>query len=142
MSINPFDDDNGSFLVLVNDEEQHSLWPAFADVPAGWRVVYGEADRAACLDYIEQNWPDIRPKSLRERLEGRGLKNTPARLGSRIGLDNRALPLTRGQLDMWLRRKRITPVRNGSLAYDRTNRLSSEMRRFVHLVAPSRSIMH
>jgi glycopeptidolipid biosynthesis protein len=59
-------------FVLVNDEEQHSLWPAFADVPAGWRVVYGEAERAACLDYIEQNWPDIRPKSLRERLaEGR-----------------------------------------------------------------------
>ena len=41
---------DGSFFVLVNDEEQHSLWPAFADVPAGWRVVYGEADRAACLD--------------------------------------------------------------------------------------------
>jgi uncharacterized protein YbdZ (MbtH family) len=72
VSINPFDDDAGSFLVLVNDEEQHSLWPAFADVPAGWRVVYGEADRAACLDYIERNWTDIRPKSLRERLaEGR-----------------------------------------------------------------------
>jgi uncharacterized protein YbdZ (MbtH family) len=32
-------DDGGSFFVLVNDEEQHSLWPAFADVPAGWRVV-------------------------------------------------------------------------------------------------------
>jgi uncharacterized protein YbdZ (MbtH family) len=70
MSINPFDDENGSFLVLVNDEEQHSLWPTFADVPAGWRVVYGETDRAACLDYIEQNWPDIRPKSLRDRLAG------------------------------------------------------------------------
>jgi uncharacterized protein YbdZ (MbtH family) len=38
--------------------------------PAGWRVVYGEGDRAACLDYIEQNWTDIRPRSLRERLEG------------------------------------------------------------------------
>ena len=67
MSVNPFDDDNGSFFVLVNDEEQHSLWPTFADVPTGWRVVYGEADRAACLDYIEQQL-DIRPKSLRERL--------------------------------------------------------------------------
>jgi len=65
---NPFDDDDGRFFVLVNDEEQHSLWPSFADVPAGWRVVYGEADRAACLDYIEQNWTDIRPKSLREGL--------------------------------------------------------------------------
>src|SRR6201993_4068333 len=68
VSTNPFDDDNGSFFVLVNDEEQHSLWPTFAEIPAGWRVVYGEAERAACLDYIEQNWTDIRPKSLRERL--------------------------------------------------------------------------
>ena len=68
VSINPFDDADGSFSVLVNDEDQHSLWPTFADVPAGWRVVYGEADRAACLDYIEQNWSDIRPKSLRDRL--------------------------------------------------------------------------
>jgi uncharacterized protein YbdZ (MbtH family) len=53
--------DDGSFFVLVNDEEQHSLWPAFADVPVGWRVVYGEAESAGCLDYSEENWPDIRP---------------------------------------------------------------------------------
>jgi MbtH protein/glycopeptidolipid biosynthesis protein len=82
MSINPFDDDNGTFVVLVNDEEQHSLWPTFADVPAGWRVVYGEADRAACLEYIEQNWTDIRPKSLRDRLAAsRGLIGKPGVLG-------------------------------------------------------------
>ena len=68
VSINPFDDDNGTFFVLINDEEQHSLWPTFADVPAGWSVAYGEASRAECLDYIEQNWADIRPKSLRDRL--------------------------------------------------------------------------
>ena len=68
MSVNPFDDDSATFLVLMNDEEQHSLWPASNEVPAGWRVVYGEAERAACLEYIDQNWPDIRPKSLRERL--------------------------------------------------------------------------
>jgi uncharacterized protein YbdZ (MbtH family) len=73
LSINPFDDEDGSFLVSVNDEEQHSLWPAFADVPAGWRVVYGEADRAACFDYVEQNWPDIRPKSLHARLAGEAI---------------------------------------------------------------------
>jgi glycopeptidolipid biosynthesis protein len=65
---NPFDDDSGAFLVLINDEEQHSLWPGFADVPNGWRVVFGEADRAACLEYIEREWTDIRPKSLRDRL--------------------------------------------------------------------------
>jgi uncharacterized protein YbdZ (MbtH family) len=73
VSVNAFADDSGSFFVLVNDEEQHGRWPTFPDVPAGWRVAYGEADRTACLDYIEQNWPDIRPKSLRERLaESRG----------------------------------------------------------------------
>lgn len=68
MNTNPFDDDQGSFTVLVNDEEQHSLWPVFAEVPPGWRVVYGEASRDACLHYIEQNWTDIRPKTLRDRL--------------------------------------------------------------------------
>jgi uncharacterized protein YbdZ (MbtH family) len=68
LSTNPFDDDDGTFFVLVNAEEQHSLWPAFAEIPSGWHVVYGESDRAACLDYIEQNWVDIRPKSLRDRL--------------------------------------------------------------------------
>ncbi|MFJ3904466.1 MbtH family protein [Streptomyces sp. NPDC090025] len=60
---NPFDRDDIDFLVLVNDENQHSLWPARADVPAGWRTVHGPADRAACLTYIESNWTDIRPQS-------------------------------------------------------------------------------
>jgi uncharacterized protein YbdZ (MbtH family) len=71
MQLNPFDDDNSNFVVLVNDKERHSLWPAFADVPAGWRVVDDEVDRAACLDYIEQNGTVTRPKSLRERLAKR-----------------------------------------------------------------------
>lgn len=68
MSTNPFDDDNGAFFVLVNDEDQHSLWPVFADIPAGWRVVHGEASRAASLDYVEKNWTDLRPKSLRDAM--------------------------------------------------------------------------
>lgn len=68
MSTNPFDDDNGAFFVLVNDEDQHSLWPVFAYIPAGWRVVHGEASRAACLDYVEKNWTDLRPKSLRDAM--------------------------------------------------------------------------
>jgi uncharacterized protein YbdZ (MbtH family) len=66
---NPFDDDDGVFFVLVNGEEQHSLWPAFADVPAGWRVVFGAASRRECLDYVDENWTDLRPKSLREAME-------------------------------------------------------------------------
>ena len=56
MITNPFDDE-GSFFVLVNDEEQHSLWPTFANIPDGWRVVYGGAEWAACLDYLETSGP-------------------------------------------------------------------------------------
>ena len=65
MSVNPCDNDN---IVLVDDKEPHSLWPMFADAPAGRRMVHGEADRAACLDYIEHNGTDLLPKSLRKKL--------------------------------------------------------------------------
>ncbi len=68
MSSNPFDDENGTFHVLVNDEEQHSLWPTFKEVPAGWRVVFGPAARQEALDYVDANWTDLRPKSLRDTM--------------------------------------------------------------------------
>lgn len=61
---NPFDNEDGSFFVLVNDENQHSLWPAFAEVADGWRVVFGESSRKNCIDYVEENWTDLRPQSL------------------------------------------------------------------------------
>jgi MbtH protein len=61
---NPFDDEEGSYVVLVNAEGQHSIWPSFVDVPAGWTVVFGKADRDACLGYVEKNWTDMRPKSV------------------------------------------------------------------------------
>lgn len=70
MSTNPFDDDNGRFHVVVNDEGQHSLWPTFADVPAGWRTVFGEASRTECLEFVEQNWTDLRPLSLQRAMAG------------------------------------------------------------------------
>ncbi|MGX7824531.1 MbtH family protein [Actinokineospora sp. 24-640] len=66
---NPFEDDNASYYVLVNDEGQHSLWPAFADVPAGWTVAHGQDSRQSCLDHINANWTDMRPKSLIDAME-------------------------------------------------------------------------
>jgi uncharacterized protein YbdZ (MbtH family) len=66
LSINPVDDDDGSFFVLVNEEEHRGPSPTFADVADDWRAVYGQADRAACFCNVEQSWTDIRPKSLRE----------------------------------------------------------------------------
>jgi MbtH protein len=61
---NPFEDEDADYLVLRNEEGQYSLWPTFVDVPDGWESVFGEAPRQACLDHIEENWTDMRPKSL------------------------------------------------------------------------------
>ncbi|MFB6822267.1 MbtH family protein [Streptomyces virginiae] len=68
MSSNPFDDADGRFHVLVNDEEQHSLWPSFAEIPAGWRITFGAESRRRCLEHVEATWTDLRPKSLRDTM--------------------------------------------------------------------------
>ncbi|MCL8011967.1 MbtH family protein [Streptomyces sp. AS02] len=65
---NPFDDANGVFRVLVNDEGQYSLWPDFVPVPDGWSSVHGPDGRETCLEYIERNWTDMRPRSLAEAM--------------------------------------------------------------------------
>jgi MbtH protein len=52
-------------VVLVNQEGQYSLWPALVDVPDGWSVIHPADSRKACLDFINSNWTDMRPKSLR-----------------------------------------------------------------------------
>lgn len=70
MSTNPFENPEGTYLVLINDEEQYSLWPSFAEVPAGWKVVLTETDQQSALDYVEKNWTDMRPKSLVDAMEG------------------------------------------------------------------------
>jgi MbtH protein len=69
VATNPFEDEDAQYLVLINDEGQHSLWPVFADVPDGWEVIFGEAGRQECLDFIEKNWTDMRPKSLIKAME-------------------------------------------------------------------------
>lgn len=61
---NPFDDEQGTFHVLVNHEGQHSIWPAFAAIPDGWHAVLRDADRPAALAYVDEHWTDMRPASL------------------------------------------------------------------------------
>jgi MbtH protein len=51
---NPFEDENGVFHVLVNDEGQHSLWPSFVEVPSGWTIILKSESRTACLEFIER----------------------------------------------------------------------------------------
>lgn len=67
---NPFEDADASYLVLVNAEGQHSLWPVFAAVPDGWETVFGEAGRAECLDFVARSWTDMRPTSLIRAMAG------------------------------------------------------------------------
>ena len=61
---NPFDEQDAQFLVLRNEEGQHSVWPQHIAVPAGWDVALPACDRAACTAYIERHWVDMRPRSL------------------------------------------------------------------------------
>jgi len=66
---NPFDDKDGVFSVLVNEEGQHSLWPQFAAVPAGWTAVLAGVSHQQALDYINEQWTDMRPRSLAEAMD-------------------------------------------------------------------------
>lgn len=60
------EDDDRDYLIVVNDEEQYSIWLADRAVPNGWRVVGEKGKKAACLKHIGEVWTDMRPKSLRD----------------------------------------------------------------------------
>ncbi|MFF0459369.1 MbtH family protein [Streptomyces mexicanus] len=62
----PFDE----YAVVLNDEEQYSIWPTARELPAGWREAGERGTRQYCLDRIEELWTDMRPRSLREALAG------------------------------------------------------------------------
>ena len=63
-----FEDEDGEYLVLINDEGQYSLWRTFKAVPPGWTAVGPRGARKDCLAYIETHWTDMRPKSLVEQM--------------------------------------------------------------------------
>ncbi len=65
---NPFDDEDGEFIVLVNDEGQHSLWPTHLETPGGWRETGPRGARQLCMDWIDANWTDMRPLSLQREM--------------------------------------------------------------------------
>lgn len=61
-------DDTTTFHVVMNDEEQYSIWPDFRAIPAGWRAVGKSGNKADCLAYIDEVWTDMRPLSLRKHM--------------------------------------------------------------------------
>ena len=63
------DEDTTAYMVVVNHEEQYSIWPANRELPLGWQAEGFRGDKAACLAHIEDIWTDMRPRSLRERMD-------------------------------------------------------------------------
>lgn len=63
--------ESARWWVVVNDEEQYSIWAVGRDVPAGWHTVGVEGTKEECLSYIDEVWTDMRPKSLREEIAQR-----------------------------------------------------------------------
>jgi MbtH protein len=63
-------EDTTVYKVVVNHEEQYSIWPAHKEIPAGWSAAGTEGGKEACLGWIREHWTDMRPKSLRDRMDG------------------------------------------------------------------------
>ena len=62
-------DDNTIYKVVVNDEEQYSIWPADRENAPGWRDAGKSGTKQECLAHIKDVWTDMRPLSLRKRME-------------------------------------------------------------------------
>lgn len=62
------EEDSRHYQVVVNDEEQYSIWAVDRELPAGWRATGPRGPKSECLDYINEVWTDMRPLSLRRQL--------------------------------------------------------------------------
>ncbi|GAK61712.1 putative MbtH-like protein [Candidatus Vecturithrix granuli] len=62
-------EDHITYNVVVNHEEQYSIWPVEKDMPLGWKAVGKTGSKAECLAYIKEVWTDMRPLSLRKAME-------------------------------------------------------------------------
>lgn len=66
------EEDDRAYVVVVNDEDQYSIWFADRELPAGWNSDGFSGTKAACLEHVEEVWTDMRPRSVRERLAASG----------------------------------------------------------------------
>ena len=71
------DEDTTSYDVVMNHEEQYSIWPADKDIPAGWREAGCSGTRTDYLAFVERVWTDMRPLSLREHMRSATLTSKP-----------------------------------------------------------------
>lgn len=62
------EEDTTTYHVVMNHEEQYSIWPEYKEIPGGWRSVGKSGKKEDCLAYIEEVWTDMRPLSLRKQM--------------------------------------------------------------------------
>ncbi len=62
-------EDKTIYDVVLNDEEQYSIWPSHKDLPAGWHKEGKTGTKQECLDHVKEVWTDMRPKGLRDRMD-------------------------------------------------------------------------
>jgi MbtH protein len=63
-------EDDRQYVVVLNDEQQYSIWLADRDIPAGWHADHKEGTKQECLDHVDKVWTDMRPMSLRLATDG------------------------------------------------------------------------
>ncbi len=69
------EDQQDVYKAVVNQEEQYSIWPADRDIPLGWRETGKQGTKDECLAYIKNVWTDMRPLSLRQRMDAQAGKS-------------------------------------------------------------------
>ena len=85
MSTSCFDREDETFIVLVNHEDQYSIWPHWKAVPGGWTAVEGvRGDKKTVLAYVESHWTDMRPRSLREWMQQQQQEKESAQAAERV----------------------------------------------------------
>jgi len=62
-------EDTSAYRVVVNHEDQYSIWPEGHEIPLGWKAVGKIGTKSECLEYIKEVWTDMRPLSLRKKME-------------------------------------------------------------------------
>ena len=68
------EEDKTVYQVVVNHEEQYSIWPADRELPLGWTAEGKVGSKADCLEHIKEIWTDMRPLSLRKKMKEMGLE--------------------------------------------------------------------
>lgn len=77
------------FVVVVNTEDQYSIWPSSKNIPAGWESRGVRGGKQECIDYINKVWTDMRPRSLREFMDASATGVSPAGERQQRGLGSR-----------------------------------------------------